>query len=705
MRRCLALLAVLLPAAAQADPRWPEYRVMIWSDQKAPGYDALHAVGVDSAKVLGIRTPQIDPAAVQKSTEEVRKSGTPYYVENLATDFYAPYHRWTPEHPGQVTWLMDETRKRGLGDPTSYERQPSLSDDAWIERITARLTETVRLHAPNRPLFYNLGDETGIADLTAAWDFDYGPTSLAAFRTWLRGEYHTLGALNAQWGSSFAKWDDVVPQKTTPALERRDGNFSAWTDFKTFMDLAFAQAIRAGTDAIHAADPSALSAIEGAQVPGRGGYDYTRLPKAVDVMEMYVAAGNLQIARAVNPALIPLSTSFGAGPEEVSRLWREALQGVAGTVVWDDPPMLLPGAVPSDRARGLAPTFNALAGGIGAQFLAARAHYDPVAILYSPVSQHVNWLLDRRSGGAGWAARTSEVEGGIDDAMRRAMGGALSLLQHIAIQPHMLTPESLVAGALEHDGIGMLILPRSLALSDAEVAAIRRFLAAGGKVLADGPPGALDQHGRSRPTQVLPNFPGIPGDPALMTDVLHRAGIDPLLHVTNPDGTPATGVQVYLWRNGGVLLTGIQADYVAGGGQREVVVKLPAARTIQNMRGGGITATDTLPVSLDPAVPTLLALAPAALPKPVIGIVTPGRNARLVVSLSGPSAAAAHIVHIDLLRPDGAPSTGFNMTLTGAALTPTIAFERDDPGGNWTVRATDMMGSGSVEVSLRVPPR
>ena len=90
MRRCLALLAVLLPAAAQADPRWPEYRVMIWSDQKAPGYDALHAVGVDSAKVLGIRTPQIDPAAVQKSTEEVRKSGTPYYVENLATDFYAP---------------------------------------------------------------------------------------------------------------------------------------------------------------------------------------------------------------------------------------------------------------------------------------------------------------------------------------------------------------------------------------------------------------------------------------------------------------------------------------------------------------------------------------------------------------------------------------------------------------------------------------
>src|SRR5215472_3100880 len=43
------------------------------------------------------------------------------------------------------------------------------------------------------------------------------------------------------------------------------------------MDVALARAIDAGTEAIHEADPEAVTAIEGAQIPGWGGYDYSRL--------------------------------------------------------------------------------------------------------------------------------------------------------------------------------------------------------------------------------------------------------------------------------------------------------------------------------------------------------------------------------------------------------------------------------------------
>ena len=95
-------------------------------------------------------------------------------------------------------------------------------------------------------------------------------------------------------------------------MRRTDGNFAAWADFKAWMDVAFADALRRGTDAVHAADPSALAAIEGAQMPGWGGYDYTRLAHAVDVMEVYDAGENLSILRSFNPRLIPLTTSFGA---------------------------------------------------------------------------------------------------------------------------------------------------------------------------------------------------------------------------------------------------------------------------------------------------------------------------------------------------------------------------------------------------------
>src|SRR5260370_10935646 len=100
-------------------------------------------------------------------------------------------------------------------------------------------------------------------------------------REWLGSQYGSLAALNAEWGTTFARWRDVMPETTRQAMQRVDGNFAAWADFKAWMDEAFARALRVGTDAVHEADPSALAAIEGAQMPGWGGYDYTLLANAV----------------------------------------------------------------------------------------------------------------------------------------------------------------------------------------------------------------------------------------------------------------------------------------------------------------------------------------------------------------------------------------------------------------------------------------
>ena len=87
-------------------------------------------------------------------------------------------------------------------------------------------------------------------------------------RAWLRRQHGTLAALNAEWGTDFAAWDMVHPLTADAALRRADGDFAGWADFKAWMDVAFAAAVRAGTDAVHAADPAARAAIEGAQAPG-----------------------------------------------------------------------------------------------------------------------------------------------------------------------------------------------------------------------------------------------------------------------------------------------------------------------------------------------------------------------------------------------------------------------------------------------------
>jgi hypothetical protein len=121
-----------------------------------------------------------------------------------------------------------------------------------------------------RPLYFSLGDETGIADLSAFWDFDFSEPSLAAMRDWLKEHYASLDALNQEWGSAFAGWEQVMPMTTQEAIWRPGQNFAGWADFKEWMEVAFARAVKSGTAAIHAADPQAVAAIEGGQNRGLG---------------------------------------------------------------------------------------------------------------------------------------------------------------------------------------------------------------------------------------------------------------------------------------------------------------------------------------------------------------------------------------------------------------------------------------------------
>ena len=127
-----------------------------------------------------------------------------------------------------------------------------------------------------------------------------------------------------------------MPELTDTAMRRTDDNYSAWADFKAWMDVAFARAVQAGTEAVHQADPTALAGLEGGQIPGWGGYDYSLLAPAVDVMEIYDEGNAVELARAFHPNLISLRTSFATGPREVHAAWRHLLRGGRGMIVWDE---------------------------------------------------------------------------------------------------------------------------------------------------------------------------------------------------------------------------------------------------------------------------------------------------------------------------------------------------------------------------------
>ncbi len=554
----LRALALLLPLTAQAAERsapFERFELIMWQDHSPAEIAGLRRLGFTGLRLIG-SGGHIDPAKFAA----LRASGLPWYVENIGTDFLSPYHRYAPGKP--VTWLFDAGKARLREDPTNravFERQPGLSDPAALAAFTSRLEAMVRSHSPHRPIYYSLADEPGIGDLAAAWDADISPSSLAAMRIWLRTQYADLAALNREWGTEYAEWDAVVPQLTSDALRRTDGNYAAWADFKAWMDVAFARAVRAGTDAVHRGDPSARAALEGAQIPGWGGYDYSLLAGAVDAMDIVGAGNAVELAQAFNPRLLILRTSFGAGAEETRAAWWHVLHGGRGTIVWDDANTVVrPDGSPTARGRGLAATAAAIEAKAG-WLRHAEPLYDPVAVLYSQASFRTRWILDRRHGDPAWWKRDAAREYE-DNAWTLARRQILRRLGALAVRPRILSSAMLEAGALQREGIKLLILPHAIALSEAEAAAITAFAAAGGTVLADTEPGLFNQHSRWRGTPPLDGIARIPeallpdssgtGDLDALKDLLHAAGVTLRAELLARTGGTAAGLQGLWFRDG-----------------------------------------------------------------------------------------------------------------------------------------------------------
>jgi hypothetical protein len=378
------------------------------------------------------------------------------------------------------------------------------------------------------------------------------------------------------------------------------------------MDTAFARALRAGTDALHAIDPSDRSAIEGAQIPGTGGYDYTQIAAAVDVLEVTGGDPAFAVAQAFNPALVLLTTNGRGDAAARHELWRALFSGARGTILWDpDADVARPDGTAGPRGTALAPLFAEFCGPLGATLIAAAPRPDPVAILYSPASFRTNWILDRQAGaarGEDFSRRRSETELE-DNALRVAMRQATGALSHLGLEPRWLSPTMLEGGALG-DGVRALILPHALALSDAGFFAVRAFIADGGKVFADIFPGAYDGHSRRRAAPLAEGVTLLPDfSRAALGEGLAAAGVSPGFALTHPDGSAVADVTVRVLRHGTTTILAVQRDFSDDPAAEAMVLTLPRPRRLRDLRTGTEATTDRFVLRLDPVTPAILAVA------------------------------------------------------------------------------------------------
>jgi glycosyl hydrolase family 42 (putative beta-galactosidase) len=719
--------------ARPGDRDWKDYRIIMWQDYPANLWKTLMSLGINAGQYVGRSEPPAD---------FLLDNDLQWYAENIATDFYSAYHRYFPDR--RVNWKFYEAKELYKKDPSSkeaFKRHPSFSDPAWVDKIHDRLVSVTRKHSRYRPIFYDLGDESGVGDLAAFWDFDFSDQSLAEMRDWLKQRYGTLAALNRQWGTRFSGWDLVTPETTNEAMKRTDGNFSSWADHKEWMDISYARALQMGADAVHSVDAKAYVGIAGAQMPGWGGYDYARLSVAVNFFEPYDIGNNIEIIRSLAPGTPVVTTSFARGPWEKHRVWYELLHGNRGLIIWDDKfEFVNRDGTPGPRGVEAAPYFNEIAKGIGALLINSTRLSDPIAIHYSQASFRTDWMLRHQPRGSAWVDRTSSSER-LDSEFLRLRESYCRLIEDLGLQYRFVSYSQLEQGELSRGGYRVLILPDSLALSAAEVGAIRGFLRSGGRVIATGDPGGFDEHSRKLATPQLNDVRDqmirIPGDALnyhrdrllgkegsvleAARSAFQAAEVRPRFRVVDERGQDAVGVETHMFRNGGATIVGLLTNPDLRVDElgppefksnarfekpRHLRVLLDTDAYVYDVRKAQFAGRQNhVEFTLDPYEPVVYALLPSAardLHVAVPGMVPPGGTAP--VSFSTDPTAATSVFRVEVTDPSGNIATHYSGNFFGTEGRGgiQISFAVNDTPGKWDVRVRDVLTGKTARSTIEV---
>lgn len=504
-----------------------------------------------------------------------------WYVDNIAVPVLAPYHHWYPDGRS-VNWLFDRARERMRKDSDllNLQRTPCLSQEPTKDTLERFAQFTARNLSPYRPVWYSLGDETGIGDQAAESGFCFSPECRAAFRVWLEKRYKTLDALNAEWGTKYTKWEEVRGATADEIFAHKDDNFAAWCDHTDFMDDVLMNAYAIGAKKIREFDPDAYVGIGGGQGPvAVGGWDYWKLSQTLNSMEPYYIADNYELLRSFNPDFRYMCMTGGGDDQSRQLRWYGFVHGDAGSLMWDDKTTFVDDNGKYDnQAIESAKWHKELTSGLGKQYMLAQRTDDPIAIYESQAAMRVHWVLNVRPKGKGWMHRGSWHER-TDNPYSRTREAWIKLVEDAGLQYKMFAPQQAVDGKLKvydpktGQGFKLLILPRTIALSTAEADAIRQFAEAGGTVIADGLIGLFDEHGKRLPAGRLDDLFGVkrPADQAISMFGKEQAGVggfnllEPMVTVTSGQATEAAAPKALIRREAGkgkVLYTNLDIiDY------------------------------------------------------------------------------------------------------------------------------------------------
>jgi len=383
-------------------------------------------------------------------------------------------------------------------DKSFIRRNISLHSPDLLDDMRERFKQRVGTLIPLKPFAYYLADESSLTCYADAFDVDFSPDDLQAFREWLKDEYATLEELNRSWGTEFMQWELVTPMTSEEA--QAHGNFASWSDHRVFMEEAFIRTIGDAGKVAREFDAEARAAFSGTQVPTpHNGANWYEIDQVADYLQPYSGGNQDSMHYLFNPKLrLTGFTGYGLIDSDIqAQVWRRLFYGHAGASIFWHYTLLNPDLTLSPQGAALSKAFGKMQSGIGRIFMNSSVIEDSVAIHFSMASIRGAWITDGKIVDRVVSAqRTSEAFAELMKRRDKWVGE----FERKGVQFRFLATPQIEAGDLSQYKV--LILPYSIALSDLEIDEIERFAAAGGLVYLDEQTGRMDERLHWREKQV-----------------------------------------------------------------------------------------------------------------------------------------------------------------------------------------------------------
>jgi beta-galactosidase GanA len=138
---------------------------------------------------------------------------------------------WKAAHP-------ETLMKKANGDYYSYsptgddrQRQPTYLHPTYLDAVRTwyqKSLEIVRPHLGGCLIGLQIDNETNFYWSNRFGDVDYSETALAHYADWLAARYGSIGALNAAYGTSYTRFDQVEPPTSAPGSAESERARNVW---------------------------------------------------------------------------------------------------------------------------------------------------------------------------------------------------------------------------------------------------------------------------------------------------------------------------------------------------------------------------------------------------------------------------------------------------------------------------------------------